>query len=199
MARQLLVALACSVTVFAAETSKLMSKFTSENLAGSVKVVQRDDVWWGPTRARWVVNFKAADYAALGCTDGADAFAWHVHEKWGHEDATEAYGADCGPDFTGGHYDPTFGCGAASGNQGNGLCAAVGRGKPDDNQVCDVAADVSTCELGDLSGKMAKVMPKAGKQAFDDPFFTKLANVKDLSIVFHCSDGARVACAKLEA
>ena len=67
------------------------------------------------------------------------------------------YGEDCGPAFTGGHYDPTFGCGPASDNQPE-ECAKVGRGKDDgEAQTCDVMADVSTCELGDLSGKTRKV------------------------------------------
>ena len=37
------------------------------------------------------MNLKAVDYEALGCTDGGDAFPWHVHAKWDHPDATEAY------------------------------------------------------------------------------------------------------------
>merc|ERR1712166_976849 len=42
---------------------------------------------------------------------------WHIHDKWTHTDKTDAYGADdCGPAFTGGHWDPTFQCGPASDN-----------------------------------------------------------------------------------
>mmetsp|Transcript_23032 Transcript_23032/g.69190 ORF Transcript_23032/g.69190 Transcript_23032/m.69190 type:complete len:254 (-) Transcript_23032:126-887(-) len=178
-------------------TDALTSKWTSPELTGNLKVIQDTKKWWGRTRARWVVNLKAVDYEALGCTDGGDAFPWHVHAKWDHPDKDEAYGEDCGPAFTGGHYDPTFGCGPASDNQPE-ECAKVGRGKDDgEAQTCDVMADVSTCELGDLSGKTRKVSATTGKQAFDDPFFTNLDNVQDLSIVFHCGDGKRVACAKL--
>ena len=41
--------------------------------------------------------------------------SWHIHEKWTHTDAVGRVGpTDCGPAFTGGHYDPTFACGPAS-------------------------------------------------------------------------------------
>jgi len=178
---------------------RLTSKFTNENFRANFKAIQRKDIFWGPTNIRWVINFKAVDYAGIGCEDEDKGFLWHIHEKWLHEDATEAYGADCGGDFTGGHYDPTFGCGPASDNQGNGLCAAVGRGKDDgEAQTCDLAADSSTCEFGDLSGKVGRVMAEVGKQAFDDAYNTNLQNLELVrSIVFHCGDGSRVACAKL--
>ena len=41
--------------------------------------------------------------------------SWHIHEKWTHTDAVGRVGpTNCGPAFTGGHYEPTFACGPAS-------------------------------------------------------------------------------------
>merc|ERR1712166_126621 len=100
---------------------------------------------------------------------------WHIHDKWTHTDKTDAYGADdCGPAFTGGHWDPTFQCSSASDNSlevckteynknppaaGPALYPCdetTGRGC---NYVCDpdgsdlTMADTRGCELGDLTGK----------------------------------------------
>ena len=55
---------------------------------------------------------------------------WHVHQYPVSESLANirAVGetgnaAGCDADVTGGHYDPTFACGSASQNNGNGICA----------------------------------------------------------------------------
>merc|ERR1719221_767047 len=53
-----------------------------------------------------------------GDSGGEYELQWHIHDFWKHDDSTTAaVGPEaCGPALTGGHWDPTLACGAASGN-----------------------------------------------------------------------------------
>merc|ERR1712195_206075 len=150
---------------------------------------------------------------------------WHIHDKWTHTDKTDAYGADdCGPAFTGGHWDPTFQCSSASDNSLE-VCRTEYNKNPPAAGPAQYPCDETTgkgcnyscknwggasvgCELGDLTGKGVgyggRVMittdgPQkgAGRGVRD----TNCGNTEQFagkSIVFHCGvDPARVACAKL--
>jgi hypothetical protein len=130
---------------------------------------------------------------AFGCVADATTLNWHVHQKAIPE------GKGCGD--TGGHWDPTFGCGDGSQYQGDGdwcqLLAVqtpgetgVGRVNP---QTCEPKSNIATCEMGDLSNKMKPVKIKAKKQRFTDKYISDLTNIAERSIVFHCGK-TRVAC-----
>lgn len=146
------------------------------------------------TQARWKVKFNQVDEAA--CLGGE--LNWHIHEKWPTSGSTSLEGADdCGPTNTGGHYDPSFGCGGASQYQGDGKCTAIGRGKAENqNQACNLMGDSSTCEYGDLSGKMGPVLIKEGIQTFRDYYINNINSWSGLSVVFHCGS-PRKFCGKI--
>merc|ERR1712166_831678 len=90
-------------------SNKVEASFTASNFKGQISVRQEKGA------VKWSVNLRNVEYSEL-CTDGGNDFFWHIHEKW-TSTASEAYGADCGSANTGGHYDPTYGCGGASQHQ----------------------------------------------------------------------------------
>jgi hypothetical protein len=176
------------------------AKFTASNFKGAVSVRQEKG------SVKWSVFLSSVKYDEL-CSDGGTDFFWHIHEKWTSA-ATEAYGADCGSANTGGHYDPTYGCGGASQHQGTGACSALGRGKAEGNAQTCSGADLETpegralCEYGDQSSKLGKLTVN-GHHVYtnwnqrNDPHMDSVSNIKGLSIVLHCGvDKARAACAK---
>ena len=163
------------------------------------------------TDAKWVIDIDRIDddICVNACRNAVDPpctvaetkLNWHVHERAIPEDGS------CGD--TGGHWDPTFGCGGASQYQGEGdwceLLAAdasetgspsviTGRVNP---QTCEPKEDITKCEMGDLSSKMKQVRIRRGTQRFYDEYISNLDNIKDLSIVFHCG-GPRVAFGNFE-
>ena len=175
--------------------------FTASNFKGRVSVTQRKGA------VRWNVNLKNVKYSEL-CTDGGNDFFWHIHEKW-TSTATEAYGADCGSTNTGGHYDPTYGCGGASQHQGTGACTALGRGKAEGSAQTCAGADLETaegralCEYGDQSSKLGKLTVLSNERVRTlnnqkkDEHMDSVDNIRGLAIVLHCGvDKARAACAQ---
>merc|ERR1712166_683524 len=182
---------------------KATAEFTSDNIEGKISVRQEKGA------VKWDVDLKRVNYAQL-CTDGGNDFFWHIHEKW-TSTASEAYGADCGSANSGGHCDPTYGCGGASQHQGTGACTALDRGKAEGNAQTCAGADLETaegralCEYGDQSSKLGK-LTVSGKR--DDKVRTlnnqridehmdSVDNIRGLAIVLHCGvDKARAACAK---
>jgi hypothetical protein len=179
---------------------------------GQVKVTQNQRRRNGRqiTDAKWLIGIESIDAdicknvcdADPDCTDPATMLNWHIHEKAIPE------GGGCGASDTGGHWDPTFGCGGASQYQGDGdWCdlLATNTGGMDslpsvimpervNPQTCDPLGDITKCEMGDLSGKMGQVMIAEGStQRFNDMYISNLDNIKDLSIIFHCG-APRVAC-----
>ena len=149
------------------------------------------------TDAKWVIDIDRIDddicinacrNADPPCDTAETKLNWHVHQRAIPEDGS------CGD--TGGHWDPTFGCGGASQYQGdNGVCALLANNVPGRviKQTCDPKEDITKCEMGDLSSKMKQVRIRRGTQRFYDEYISNLDNIKDLSIVFHCGK-PRVAC-----
>ena len=175
--------------------------FTASNFKGKVSVSQRNGY------VKWNVNLKNVEYSEL-CTDGGNDFFWHIHEKW-TSTASEAYGADCGSTNTGGHYDPTYGCGGASQHQGTGACTALDRGKAEGNAQTCAGADLETaegralCEYGDQSSKLGKLTVLSNERVRTlnnqkkDEHMDSVDNIRGLAIVLHCGvDKARAACAQ---
>ena len=151
---------------------------------------------------------------------GVSEHNYHLHVGWDRD--TE----QCGPEFTGGHYDPTRACGGAS----DALCLndAGDRVKGFAYDGADVPATAKcgtapwlqdNCEVGDLSGRAGKV-PVAGATvtSYYFPNFAKDfqenneletdddgARIREpaewSSLVMHCNTegcSARVGCAKYE-
>mmetsp|Transcript_55638 Transcript_55638/g.161210 ORF Transcript_55638/g.161210 Transcript_55638/m.161210 type:complete len:362 (-) Transcript_55638:369-1454(-) len=95
-------------------------------------------------------------------------FTYSIYEKWGHGDnRSSAVGELCNETYTGGRWDPSAACSAASGNPACDVCGT----KP--NYACDPGTfdpkpDASgsfayrflnehACELGDLSGMQGEL------------------------------------------
>jgi len=103
-------------------------------------------------------------------------FPFHIHEKFESANGLPyGAGAECGPDITGGHWDPTAACGHASGNAACGACGESGK-KP---YACSPQtfkwwranqynpSNKHACELGDLSGMFGPLeaweLPTSGR------------------------------------
>jgi len=98
---------------------------------------------------------------------GKSGFMYHIHNFWHHKRRISAYGAQCGPEFTGSHWDPTAACGPSSGNPVCSECFA------DLPYACSPHSfkwwnrnqyrpgNPEACELGDLSNMFGTL--KVGK------------------------------------
>jgi hypothetical protein len=110
----------------------------------------------------------------LGLDFKISSLNYHLHQQWTWEGNTWAYGENsCGSFYTGGHYDPYFACGPASGVSDQ-TCQDIGKGK--DQYSCTGAYDdamYDKCEVGDLSGKYGQIFidgdGKGDKWVQDDP------------------------------
>ena len=104
-------------------------------------------------------KMSAEARASAGLTDcfasgAANALTYHIHDKWAVSDGVGA--TSCSGANTGGHYDPTWACGGASGAldaacDAGGYCAA-----PSVAYQCtpaEYAAKRFACEVGDVSGR----------------------------------------------
>ncbi|KAG1669322.1 hypothetical protein FOA52_014884 [Chlamydomonas sp. UWO 241] len=132
---------------------------------------------------------------------------WHLHQAIpGEEVAASGYGNSsahasnplCAA--TGGHWDPTYGCGSASMWQTvvlNGTNMSVCEALHEvGTQTCNATADVTTCEMGDMSGVLGRVPATEGRLKWIMPW-TNLDIVANLSVVFHCpayEGSPRVMC-----
>lgn len=202
--------LALGATAVSAE-KKLCAKFDYEDLKAMV-VVEQSESECALNVAKWEVEFS--EFNDDLCPGGL--LNWHVHEYAG--DGIRAVGADgnapgCGGDVTGGHFDPTFACGSASQNAGNGVCELLrstdqtpaGNGVVLGPYSCSTT-DQSCCEIGDQSGKLGKLTatvpsasrrlkkgkssksnsPPSNKQKFNDNWITPITNLENRSLVLHC-------------
>jgi hypothetical protein len=140
---------------------------------------------------------------------------YHLHQQWTDADADVAIGGiGCGPNITGNHYDPFFGCGPASGVPTD-QCLAIGKAKNATRYNCNPAVYGSRayneCEVGDLSGKNGVILVTAdgratSTRAIPDPLpviaaqyvTDRTVNKADqfASIVYHIGS-PRVLCGKL--
>jgi len=141
---------------------------------------------------------KLKDTYSIECDLSDQAgLLYHVHTDWKYEDKVFGIGAECGPDYTGGHYktlaDPSEAdvptCSAECGEDG-----------------CNTK-QTKLCEVGDLSGKDGPAEPKQkGRKLKFKGKFTKdkslteevLEDFIGRSVVFHCASGARIFCAPIE-
>lgn len=173
---------------------RLTATFNEKLLKGTISVVQGTD----KTVARWEAKFDYIDKHGL-CPSGE--MNWHVHEKWPKGAPPSGTFDECRFDLIGNHYDPTFGCTGASQFAGpGGLCSIV-RAESNGVQTCDLHKDVSTCEIGDQSGKLGRIQ-LVKYQEWDDAFMTNLDNLYGTSVLMHCCqpDGScapRTICAAL--
>ena len=173
---------------------KVAAVFDTDKLKGKIYTVQGHD----KTASKWYARFDHVD----DCLCASGELNWHVHEKWSYKiGADSALGDKCGFDNTGNHYDPTYGCGPASQFAGAGGLCEIAR-PPNGIQTCDLDTDVSTCEIGDLSGKLGKLALNTMPQSWHDPFATNIMNYQYRGLVLHCCSaddcGERVACAVLK-
>jgi hypothetical protein len=166
----------------------------------------------------WRVGLRNIDEleGANGITGEITSLNYHLHQQWTNSLASFGTGATaCGEAVTGGHYDPFFACGPASGLRppyaNTNLCDAAGLLK--DDYTCSSAyenKEYDRCEVGDLSGKMGALSVVDGKvreKFSNDPLpalnyqFVSDTTINEAdrfaSIVFH--DGSpRVLCGQLK-
>jgi hypothetical protein len=165
----------------------------------------------------WTAKLQNLDQLAIAL--GVDVFSslsYHLHQQWTSVDSDVGFSAiDCGPNVTGGHYDPFFGCGPATGVPSE-QCIAIG--KPTEAYECSVATyragNYSKCEVGDLSGKYGPIPVSAATGVATvtvdaDPFPAHRAHYAGdrraatfsaetfASIVFHNNGSPRVLCGRL--
>lgn len=199
----------------AAEATSYTATFDQPNFKATLTVDQINPSY---TTAKWTVQIT--EMAADFCNEEG-GLKWHIHQR--PIPAGETSPSGCAGTFTGGHWDPTFGCGGASEHQASMTCPLIrnkcmapcyltemdeckmpsvcetlstipGRAE---KQSCLPDTDIATCEMGDLNGKMGKIsLTTTGTQVFQDPYISNLAEIEGLSIVLHCG-APRVACANL--
>lgn len=164
----------------------------------------------------------SADLTKLDTLDlSGSTLAYHLHTQWNYGPGTVMEtGAGCGGDFTGGHYDPYYGCGPASAVTAEN-CMDLNKPKLPPTRygdACNPTAyanhEYAGCEVGDLSSKDGLVTVddnfEATVESLKDPLpaldyhFESLQtsdndSAKFASIVFHdANDGfARVLCGRL--
>lgn len=152
----------------------------------------------------WDIRVKNFDAAAI-CESGE--LNWHVHEfdtpnssTYVTENAGEAVAA-CGAANLGGHYDPTLACGAPSEQQRNGNCDRLDPPRSSAEYGCSTSTQY-LCDMGDLSGKMGRIVSDVPKVQLRDFWSFPVQNYVGRSMVLHCctSTGcsARVACTSIQ-
>eukprot|EP00873_Tetraselmis_striata_P014796 jgi/Tetstr1/435060/TSEL_024030.t1 len=79
----------------------------------------------------------------------------------------------------------------------DGLCYVVRGG----TQTCDLHTDFSTCEVGDMSGKVGRMSLNSSVQTWHDPFSCNVEKYRGRAVVLHCCSlegcSPRIACAKI--
>lgn len=182
---------------------KLKARFTGRSgpIDGKVTIKQKGGT---KTKGKWKVVIDSVDTDAIeaisGCEGFNGLFNWHVHDLGAHPGDE----SNCGADVTGGHYDPTYGCGGASQYKGTVCDYLKTNTRPDYVYACSQESQ-GKCEIGDQSGKMGKVDSGLSgvRQNFSDDWIGDVADLEGKSLVFHCcttsgSCASRVACANLE-
>uniref|UniRef100_A0A7S4DBL7 Superoxide dismutase copper/zinc binding domain-containing protein n=1 Tax=Heterosigma akashiwo TaxID=2829 RepID=A0A7S4DBL7_HETAK len=166
--------------------------------------------------AKHKFSLDLTDFNASSC-DLTEGLSYHIHSYWTDDSTDSSYETGCGSTYTGGHYDPNLACGGASQDAG-GLCGQLNRTST--SYTCNSeqysAGNYSICEVGDLSGKFGKVYPSDDDddifqfnldEEIIDPLAPYPINYNSelgfskpwTSIVWHCSSGDRLICAKFQA
>ena len=177
---------------------RLRAVFNNEFLKAWVLLDQGDD----KTSAVWTVYVHAVIPWICPQTGSEPVeLLWHVNERpiggsLGEGPPSSSTPWEGTPDqwcvTTGGHWDPTFGCGGLSQFQNTPSCPAV--------KVCDPEYDLTSCEMGDLTGKHGLLSTASQTLSYyEDPYITNIENMVGLSINFSCASGQPpvVACANL--
>merc|ERR1712113_474794 len=137
----------------------------------------------------WKVGKLTIDHSLIEKYCGAlksgwkPSFTYHVHEQWNFNKEQKSAVGECGPEKTGGHWDPTAACGPASGNPvcGDKYCNTKGKNYTCDSEKFDPKSraqyrmlspsplfpDAVTCEFGDLSGMAGPIKGRIGKRAVE--------------------------------
>eukprot|EP00485_Elphidium_margaritaceum_P003561 CAMPEP_0202696972 /NCGR_PEP_ID=MMETSP1385-20130828/10292_1 /ASSEMBLY_ACC=CAM_ASM_000861 /TAXON_ID=933848 /ORGANISM="Elphidium margaritaceum" /LENGTH=455 /DNA_ID=CAMNT_0049353305 /DNA_START=53 /DNA_END=1420 /DNA_ORIENTATION=- len=179
------------------------------------------------------LDFSGVDWTQFpeNCTVGG--LQYHVHDKWTHGETLDSvFPADrilseCGPTYTGGHYDPWYACGPSSGNAECNSTGSEGCITPstiygqtsslEEGYICtpqNYSEVVYNCEIGDWSGKYGLLqidnvtnkvvlMNNDTVGSYWEPSMEALYGVQNYkgvatrSIVIHCNDGERAFCAPI--
>jgi len=140
---------------------------------------------------------------------------YHIHSYWKNTTTSSGTNGYCGSGYTGGHFDPNLACGPAS-EDASSSCSSLGRTSSSGytygcSKTLFKAGQYGVCEVGDLSGKYGLIMRKsltsnifARTVTWADYLPPYIANYDTTtsiikpwtSIVFHCTTGARLVCAK---
>ena len=142
--------------------------------------------------------------------DLSRGMTWHIHSYWNNYSSDSSSHTFCSSSYTGGHYDPNLACGPSS-QESAGLCAKLGRISSNGyvyhcNTTNFALGKYGSCEVGDLSGKFGRVYPaKDSNQVFAFqssidylPPYVADYGISWYSVVFHCFDGSRLLCAKID-
>lgn len=175
------------LAVTASPLKWIVAKFNTSELVGKITASQGHD----KTSSTWTAHWT--DFDKKLCPSGT--LDWHIHESWHTHSETSSL-EDCGADKTGDHFDPTFGCSPDS-QYADGLCYVVRGG----TQTCDLHTDFSTCEVGDMSGKVGRMSLNSSVQTWHDPFSCNVEKYRGRAVVLHCCSlegcSPRIACAKI--
>jgi hypothetical protein len=179
------VAVAVVAAALAADAVILKASIDENHLKATVALKNADTI----SEAKWIVHIMRIDPSCSG------PLSWHIHEK------RIPNSGDCMA--AGGHWDPTFGCGMKSQYAGEkGLCKHISDyTKRPQVQTCEPDEDITTCEMGDLSGKIGDLKLVTGTQYFKDPYLSgNDAVLKELSLMFHvhCAGTTKMACANFK-
>lgn len=148
--------------------------------------------------ATYGIYMSFAGFVAT-CDPRTTNLNYHIHTNWGNTTSDVALGSGCGPALTGGHYDPTIQCTAAS-QYINTLCPALNRTSANYNCTPALysAGYFDQCEVGDLSAKNGPLSLTQSNVWTDvRPLsVVEYGNGKWKSVVFHCGS-PRVLCGNL--
>ena len=189
------------------KTSKYVATFdkATTDIDGEFEISIKDD-----GSVKYEVEFDLNDFTSFDQCDLTAGLGYHIHSTWTGGDVagvSSAVAGACGGQSTKGHYDPFLACGKATSSVDE--CALLGRTAA--TYACDYSTNKASCEVGDLSGKYGKIMPKSstdlkfkfkGEDALG-PLDENYAVVESgltktwESVVFHCAaGGSRQFCAK---
>ena len=174
----------------------------------------------GDAKYSFNVDLSNFDFSADGLTgidncDISNGLSWHIHTYWTSTTTTSAAGPD-GCTSTSGHYDPSLACGPKS-QSASTLCPGINRTSSQGYTYSCSSSNYAlgyydSCEQGDLSGKFGKAYEStSGNLQFNSngvytdnnpPYMSNLNNPDELtnqwaSVVFHCGNGDRLICTKM--
>ncbi|KAJ1961017.1 hypothetical protein IWQ62_004013 [Dispira parvispora] len=159
----------------------LATTYAFPSIDGSVAIIKSDAVQgfvWFTSVKKCGSSGSSVRYAFhVPATANQTEYTYHIHEF--------PVGENNNCTATGGHYDP--------------LKVNVQK----DTYKCDPAQPTTTCEVGDLSGKHGKLVPKsdkpiaAGEYTDADVHLTGDNSIAGRSVVVHNAAGDRIGCGNI--